>query len=85
LPAAFNTGQSGLATIHADNALAGLRKLESLIGAHDGIAREQIAAAIGVVIFIEQEDRLPAGRKVREVIVVQGFNQERLDYNLRTV
>jgi type IV secretion system protein VirB11 len=82
LLAAFNTGHSGLATIHADDGLAGLRKLESLIGTHDGVARERIAAAIGVVVFIDGEDRLLAGRKVREVIVVQGFDQARQDYNL---
>jgi len=83
LLSAWNTGHSGgLATIHADDGLAGLRKLESLVGVHDRSARERIAAAVGLVVFIDGDDRIPAGRKVREVIVVQGFDPGRQDYQL---
>ena len=83
LLSAWNTGHSGgLATIHADDGLAGLRKLESLVGVHDKGARERIAAAVGLVVFIDGDDRIPAGRKVREVIVVQGFDPGRQDYQL---
>jgi type IV secretion system protein VirB11 len=83
LLSAWNTGHSGgLATIHADDGLAGLRKLESLVGVHDRSARERIAAAVGLVVFIDGDDRIPAGRKVREVIVVQGFDPVRQDYQL---
>jgi Flp pilus assembly CpaF family ATPase len=83
LLSAWNTGHSGgLATIHADDGLAGLRKLESLVGVHDRGARERIAAAVGLVVFIDGDDRIPAGRKVREVIVVQGFDPGRHDYQL---
>jgi type IV secretion system protein VirB11 len=83
LLSAWNTGHSGgLATIHADDGLAGLRKLESLVGVHDRGARERIAAAVGLVVFIDGDDRIPAGRKVREVIVVQGFDPGRQDYQL---
>jgi hypothetical protein len=64
--------------------LAGLRKLESLIG-HGGSVRERIAEAVGLVIFIDGDDRVPAGRKVREVIVVQGFDPVRQDYQLTYV
>ena len=83
LLSAWNTGHSGgIATIHADNGLAGLRKLESLIGTHDGSSRERIAAAVGLVVFIDGDDRVAAGRKVREVIVVRGFDVTRQDYSL---
>jgi type IV secretion system protein TrbB len=85
LLSAWNTGHSGgLATIHADDGLAGLRKLESLIG-HGSSVRERIAAAVGLVIFIDGDDRVPAGRKVREVIVVRGFDPGRQDYQLTYV
>jgi type IV secretion system protein TrbB len=86
LLSAWNTGHSGgLATIHADDGLAGLRKLESLVGTHDRGARERIAAAVGLVIFIDGDERVPAGRKVREVIVVRGFDPVRQDYQLTYV
>jgi Flp pilus assembly CpaF family ATPase len=47
-----------LATIHANDAVSGLRKLETLIGGHSASARGQIACAIDVVIFIGGEQSL---------------------------
>ena len=83
LLSAWNTGHSGaLATIHADDALNGLRKLETLIGGHQAAVRERIASAINVVVFVDGEDSLPAGRKVREVAVVRSFDADRQDYSL---
>lgn len=83
---AWNTGHSGgLATIHANDALSGLRKLETLIGGHEASVRERIAEAINVVIFIDGEESLPAGRKVREVLVIRGFDRERQDYAFECV
>ena len=80
---AWSTGHSGgLATIHADDALSGLRKLESFLGSHDGVVRERIASAIGLVIFIDGDERVPAGRKVRQVVAVRGFDPARQDYEL---
>jgi type IV secretion system protein VirB11 len=80
---AWSTGHSGgLATIHADDAVSGLRKLESFMGSHDGVVRERIAAAIGLVIFIDGDERVPAGRKVRQVVAVRGFDAVRHDYEL---
>jgi type IV secretion system protein TrbB len=85
LLSAWNTGHSGgLATIHADDGMAGLRKLESLIGLGSSV-RERIAAAVGLVIFIDGDDRVSAGRKVREVIVVRGFDPVGQDYQLSYV
>jgi P-type conjugative transfer ATPase TrbB len=78
---AWNTGHSGgLATIHANDSLSGLRRLETLIGGHGASVREQIAAAIDVVIFIDAESSLPARRKIRDVMVVRGYDRERNDY-----
>jgi type IV secretion system protein TrbB len=87
LLSAWNTGHSGgIATIHADDALAGLRKLESLVGtSHDSGVRERIAAAVGLVIFIDADERVGAGRKVREVTAVRGLDPARQDYALTYV
>lgn len=83
---AWNTGHAGgLATIHANDALSGLRKLETLIGGHEASVRERIASAINLVIFIDGEESIPAGRKVREVLVVRGFDVTKQDYAIEYV
>jgi type IV secretion system protein TrbB len=83
---AWNTGHSGgLATIHANDALSGLRKLETLIGGHEASVRERIASAINVVIFIDGEESIPAGRKVREVLIVREYNRATQDYAIEYV
>ena len=80
---AWNTGHSGgLATIHANDALGGLRKLETLIGGHAASVRERIASAINMVIFIDGEESLPAGRKVREVLLVRDYDRATQDYTI---
>ncbi|MGA8026204.1 MAG: ATPase, T2SS/T4P/T4SS family [Bryobacteraceae bacterium] len=83
---AWNTGHSGgLATIHANDGLSGLRKLETLIGGHEASVRERIASAINVVIFIDGEESLPAGRKVREVLVIRDYDRIKQDYAIECV
>jgi type IV secretion system protein TrbB len=83
---AWNTGHSGgLATIHANDALSGLRKLETLVGGHEASVRERIASAINVVIFIDGEESIPAGRKVREVLIVREYNRATQDYAIEYV
>ena len=42
----------------------------------------KIASAIGLVIFIDGDERVPAGRKVRQVVAVRGFDLARQDYEL---
>ncbi len=86
LISAWNTGHSGgIATLHADDSLSGLRKLETLLGAHDASARERIAAAVGVIVFIDGDDRVSAGRKIREIAVMRGFDIASQDYSLEYV
>ena len=76
---AWNTGHSGgLATIHANDSLSALRKLEGLCGGH--MVRERIANAINVVVFIDPEKENRAGRKVREIVVVKGYSADTGDY-----
>lgn len=70
---AWNTGHpGGITTIHANNALSALRRLEQLTTeASQQPMREVIGEAVDVVISIE---RTPTGRRVSEVISVEGFS-----------
>jgi type IV secretion system protein VirB11 len=76
---AWNTGHpGGAATVHANDALSGLIRLESLVAeATNAPQQALIAEAIDLVIFVDQESGLQAGRKVREVMVVSGYGDGR--------
>ncbi len=70
---AWNTGHpGGVATVHADNAVAGLYRLEQLVSEssvtkqHDTIAR-----AVHYIVFIAKSD---AGRRVKEIVSVHGHD-----------
>jgi hypothetical protein len=52
---------------------------------HDSGVRERISAAVGLVIFIDADERVGAGRKVREVAAIRGFDPGRQDYALTYV
>lgn len=76
---AWNTGHpGGAATVHANDGMSGLVRLESLI-AEATMAPQQalIAEAIDMVVFIDEEPDLAAGRKVREVLLVTGYENGR--------
>ena len=61
---AWNTGHpGGAATVHANDALSGLIRLESLV-----------AEAVDLVVFVDEESSVRAGRKVREVLLVTGYS-----------
>jgi Flp pilus assembly CpaF family ATPase len=72
---AWNTGHpGGLAAIHANDAMSGLIRLESLVAEATSAPQQTlIAEAVDLVIFIDEEPGLPAGRKVREVLLVTGY------------
>lgn len=72
---AWNTGHpGGAATIHANDGMSGLIRLESLVAEATAAPQQRlIAEAIDLVVFIDEEPDLPAGRKVREVLIVTGF------------
>jgi type IV secretion system protein VirB11 len=76
---AWNTGHpGGVATIHANDALSGLSRLESLVAEATAAPQQRlIAEAVDLVVFIDEEPDLPAGRKVREVIQVLGYEDGR--------
>ncbi|VEG89807.1 P-type conjugative transfer ATPase TrbB [Legionella spiritensis] len=71
---AWNTGhEGGAATLHANNALAGLHRLKSLITRNPAAPAEiepLIGEAVHCVVHIA---RTPQGRKVEEIISVNGF------------
>lgn len=69
----WNTGhEGGVATVHADNAVAGLYRLEQLVSEvsvtpqHDTIAR-----AVHIIVFIAKTG---GGRRVKEIVSVQGHD-----------
>ena len=82
---AWNTGHpGGAATVHANDAMSGLVRLESLLAEATSAPQQTlIAEAVDLVVFIDEEPDLPAGRKVREVIVVTGY--ERGQYSVEYV
>jgi len=73
---AWNTGHpGGAATIHANDALSGLIRLESLVAEATSAPQQAlIAEAVDLVIFVDEESSVHAGRKVREILLVTGYS-----------
>ena len=73
---AWNTGhEGGAATLHANDAMSGLTRLESLISRNHHAPKEimpLIAEAVDMVVHIT---RTPHGRKIQQIIEVQGFKR----------
>ncbi|GLS34914.1 conjugal transfer protein TrbB [Mesorhizobium tianshanense] len=69
---AWNTGHpGGITTIHANSANSALRRLEQLTAeASQQPMRDVIGEAVDLIVSIE---RTPKGRRVRDVIHVEGF------------
>jgi type IV secretion system protein TrbB len=71
---AWNTGhEGGAATLHANNARAGLKRLEMLVSMHPDSPhplQPLIAEAVDVVVHIGREEQ---GRRVKEILQVKGF------------
>jgi type IV secretion system protein TrbB len=72
---AWNTGHpGGVATIHANSAISGLQRLESMIGEVSQVPQHHmIAEAANIVIFIEKHQ---GSRRLREIIQVSGYESE---------
>ena len=73
---AWNTGhEGGAATLHANDALSGLTRLESLISRNPSAPKEimpLISDAVDIVVHIT---RTPSGRKIQQIIEVQGYKK----------
>lgn len=69
----WNTGHpGGLCTVHSNTAMSALRRLEQLTAeVSQQPMREVIGEAVDLVVSIERTGR---GRRVRDVIHVEGFN-----------
>jgi type IV secretion system protein VirB11 len=80
----WNTGHpGGVATVHANDAMAGLARIESLVAeATSSPQQTLIGEAIDLVVFIDEEPQVTAGRKVREVLAVRGFNPSSRQYEV---
>ena len=68
----WNTGHpGGVTTVHANTAASALRRLEQLTAevSHQPM-HDVIAEAVDLVVSIE---RTPGGRKVRQVLQVEGY------------
>jgi type IV secretion system protein VirB11 len=71
---AWNTGhEGGAATLHANNATAGLARLRSLI-TRNPAAPAEIEPLIGEVVHIVVHiARTPEGRRIQEILEVSGY------------
>ena len=69
----WNTGHpGGVATVHANNAKAGLIRLEQLVAeATTAPSQTLIADAINIVVFMA---KTPDGRRVKELLEITGFD-----------
>ncbi|HCE5637906.1 P-type conjugative transfer ATPase TrbB [Legionella pneumophila serogroup 1] len=78
---AWNTGhEGGAATLHANNCLAGLHRLKSLITRNPS-APTEIEPLIGETVHcVVHITRTPQGRRVEEIISVKGY--ENGHYNI---
>lgn len=75
---AWNTGHpGGLATIHANSARSGLTRLQALVAeATAEPMQEFIAEAVNLIVFInkvQKSEDAPAGRRVQQLLRVDGF------------
>ncbi|WP_448099858.1 P-type conjugative transfer ATPase TrbB [Luteibacter jiangsuensis] len=81
---AWNTGhEGGAATLHANDARAGLSRLAMLISMHRDAPRPiepLIAEAVHLLVHIT---RTPSGRRVQEIVAVEGYEDGR--YVLRNL
>jgi type IV secretion system protein TrbB len=73
---AWNTGHpGGLSTIHANDALRGLMRVAQLVEEAGVPANpDAIAEAINLVIYITRDGSSIAGRKVTEILEIQGYD-----------
>jgi type IV secretion system protein TrbB len=79
----WNTGhEGGIATIHANNAAAGLTRLSTLVSMHPDAPREiepLIGEAVDIVVHIARTEK---SRVVREILKVIDFDRRNQAYNM---
>jgi type IV secretion system protein VirB11 len=79
----WNTGhEGGIATIHANNAAAGLTRLSTLVSMHPDAPREiepLIGEAVDIIVHIARTEK---SRIVREILKVVDFDRKNQAYNM---
>ncbi|MDR1611522.1 MAG: P-type conjugative transfer ATPase TrbB [Planctomycetota bacterium] len=77
----WNTGHpGGLATLHANDCLSGLRRLKSLVSQHPFAPRDiesDIALAVNVLVNIVKAD---GTRRVREIVEIEDYEEGRTEH-----
>lgn len=89
----WNTGhEGGAGTLHANSGRLALSRLESLIAEAPEasnytpeMVKRLIGEAVNVIIFIAKEKEAKAGRSVKEIIAIDGFDTETGEYRVRNV
>lgn len=81
---AWNSGHSGgLSTIHANDALGGLHKLEQyLLEVTEANMSKLIATSIDIIVYLEKENNV---RKVKEIKLLKEFDNNINDYVLKEI
>lgn len=83
---AWNTGhEGGLATVHANSARAALARLRSLVNRAEHPPKdidEIIGEVVHLIVFIV---RTPAGREIREIVRVEGYDSHAGEYRLEEI
>lgn len=81
---AWNTGHSGgVSTIHANSARQGLSRLRGLVSRSPHAPHcieEVIGEAVQLIVFME---RTQAGRRVKEMLAVDGYSTGTHEYAVR--
>lgn len=89
----WNTGhEGGACTVHANNARLALMRLQSLIAEAPeasnytpGMVRALIGEAVHVVVHIARDHAAKGGRRIKEVVMVEGLEAGGGDYRLRPI
>jgi type IV secretion system protein VirB11 len=81
---AWNTGHpGGVSSVHANSAEEGLYRIEELVAEATAAPKQRlISMAIQLIVYIE---RTPSGRRVSQVISVQGFDAINQQYKLERI
>ena len=81
---AWNTGhEGGVATLHANSARLALSRIRGLVSRNPyapNAIEEVIGEAVHLIVFIT---KTPQGRRVEELLAVDGYDQHSREYQLR--
>lgn len=87
----WNTGhEGGAGTVHANSARLALHRLQSLVAEAPeagnytpAMIGALIAEAVHVVVYIGKDTAIGAGRRVREIIAIDGYDTATAQYQVR--